>query len=233
MLLKGRDADGEIGARNRFVRQLCHLNRAYALSGPEGLLRVPSKRWKGREVTLLWSEQALAQHYAAQCEARPRLKELCVADVVQDVIPALERFNRMVGLDWGLDPAECEIAPRDLSERLRVESVNSFVARVTRRGVIWILEGVDGPGLLLSGSNPDLQALPCWSDQYEAEKRLVGPFEELLALAIPLHNFVERTLPWLQECNRLVAPEHFWGGGAVELDPEELRFRLLPDLVPG
>lgn len=231
MLLKARDAAAETGARTRFVRRLSETGRAYAISGREGLVRVKSKRWKGRDVTLLWSEQTLAQKYLPKVEGGGRIKELTTADVIQDVIPALDQFKRLVGPDWGIDPAEAEVEPRDLAERVRVEAVNVFVSRVAKTGVVWILEGVDGPGLLLSGSNPDLQTLPCWSEREEAEKRLVGPFEELLALAIPLHNFVERTLPWLQECNRLVAPEHFWGGGAIELDPGELRFRLHPDLI--
>ena len=231
MVLKSSDHDGEAGARSRFVRRLCETGVAYAVGTEEGLVRLPSRRWKGRETTLIWSEKILAQSWAAKTPGRPRIKELSVSDVIQDVIPALERFRRLIGIDWGLDPLEPEMEPRDLSERLRVESVNGFVTRATRRGVVWILEGVDGPGMLISGSNPDFLALPCWSDRDEAEKRLVGPFEELLALAIPLENFVGKTLPWLQENRRLVAPEHFWGGGAVELDPEELRYRLLPDMV--
>lgn len=231
MVLKTSNHETETGARNRFLRRFSETGVAYAVGAEDGLVRMPSRRWKGRETTLLWSEKILAQSWAAKTEGRPRLKELSMSDVIQDVIPALERFRRLVGVDWGLDPAEAEIEPRDLSERLRVEAVNGFVGRVTRRGVVWMLEGVDGPGLLISGSNPDLLALPCWSDRDEAEKRLVGPFEELLALAIPLGNFVERTLPWLRDNRRLVAPEHFWGGGAVELDPDELRFRLLPDIV--
>jgi hypothetical protein len=231
MLLKARDHVSEAGTRNRFMRRLCETGRAYAISGSEGLVRVKSKRWKGRDVTLLWSESQLAQKYLMKMGTNARIKELTVGEIIQDVTPALERFRRFIGPDWGMDPAETELEPRDVSDRLRVEAVNSFVARVTKQGVLWILEGADGPGLLLSGSNPDLQALPCWSLQEEAEKRIVGPFEEMLAVAIPLHNFIGRTLPWLKECNRLVAPEHYYGGGAIELDPEELRFRLHPDLV--
>ncbi len=231
MLLNARSSEFEAGARNRFVKRICETGRAYALGGADGLARTKSRRWKGRDVTLLWADGAAAEKYARRIDPRPRLKELTIAEVIQDVMPGVDRFKRLIGPDWGVDVIEAEVEPRDLSDRLRIECVNGFAARVIRRSVVWMLEGVDGPGLLISGSNPDLQVLPVWSDREEAEQRLVGPFEELLALAIPVVSFVDKTLPWLQERNRLVAPEHFWGGGAVELEPEELRFRLQPDLM--
>jgi hypothetical protein len=231
MLLRARDHDSETGQRNRFIRRICETGRAFAVAGPDGLSRVPSKRWKGREVTLLWSEQMLAQSWAARQKERVRIKELSIADIVQDVFPALVRFKRLTGTDWGVDPIEAEAEPRELSERLRIEAVNAFVARVARRGMIWIFESEDGPGLLISGTRTDHQMLPCWSSGEEADRRRIGPFEEMTATAIPLHSFLGRTLPWLEESRRLVAPEYFWGGGTIELEPEELRMRLLPHLA--
>lgn len=226
MLPSGRNLEGEAYARNRFVRKICEAGRAYALGGPDGLVRVRSRFSKGQDVTLLWSQASMAQRHAARMPARPRLKELSVAEIIQDVIPGVDRFKRLIGPDWGIEAVDAEVEPRELSERLRVESVNSFAGRVMRKGLVWILEDEEGPALLISALNPEMQVLPCWSEQADAERRLVGPFASMVVSSTPIASFIERTLPWLSERNRLVAPEHFWGGGAIELDPAELRFRL-------
>jgi hypothetical protein len=230
MLLNSQGVHAEADVRNRFVRRVCETGRVWAVAGSDGLARVKSQRWKGRDVTLLWSEEANARKWASTVADRPRLKELSRAELLQDVLPVLANMKRFVGPDWGSEPIEPEVEARDISERVRVEAVERFVRIVSTTGVIWMLEGVDGPGLLLSGSAQDRLVLPCWSDREEAERHLVGPFEELLALLIPIDNFLNRTLPWLEERGRLVAPEFEWGGGAIELEPGDLRFRLHPDL---
>ena len=230
MLSRSKSIEAENGVRNQFVRRVTDSGRLWVVAGEEGLARVASQRWKGREVTLMWSQEAQAQRWASSVTSRPRIKELSTAELLLDVLPALATLKRFVGPDWGDEPVEPEVEARDLAERLRLDAIAAFVRTVVKSGVIWMLEGIDGPGLLLSGSGHDRLVLPCWSRQQAAEAHLVGPFEELLALAIPIDNFLSRTLPWLIEKNRLVAPEFFWGGGTVELEPADLRHRLHPDL---
>ncbi len=230
MLLKSQGVHAETDVRNRFIHRVNETGRVWAVAGSEGLSRVKSQRWKGRDVTLLWSDEQQARRWASSVADRPRLKELTRSDLLQDVLPALAQMKRFVGPDWGADPVEPEVEARDIGERLRLAAIERFVRTVSTTGVVWMLEGIDGPGLLLSGSAQDRLVLPCWSDREEAEKHIVGPFEELLALLIPIDNFLNRTLPWLEERQRLVAPEFYWGGGAIELEPGDLRFQLHPDL---
>lgn len=175
---------------------------------------------------MMWSDQAEAERWASTVADRPRIKRLTILDLFVEVLPALERLRRFVGTDWGPDPVEPEIEAKELGERLRLEAVDDFVARVAGQHCVYILEDVEGPAFMVSGIDADRRYMPCWATREEAEARLEGPFKDMLALQIPLANFVERTLPWLDSEGHRIAPAHFWGPGAIELEPSDLAERL-------
>ena len=142
------------------------------------------------------------------------------------MLPKLSALNRLVGPDWGPEPLEPEIEPADLARRLRSEAVAQFVRKANHREAVWVLQGADGPALLMSKSRPGAQMLPCWYDGAHAEARIAGPLAESVAAAVPLATFRERTLLWLGESGRLVAPAYCEGDGLVELAPGDLAARL-------
>lgn len=218
--------DDALALRNGFVRKVGSTGKVWVVAGTEGLARLPSQRWKGREVTLMWSDAVEAERWASTVADRPRIKELTLLDLFVEVLPALERLKRFVGTDWGPDPIEPEIEARELGERLRLEAVDDFVARVAGSRKLYILEDGEGPAMMVSQQDPSQRTLPCWATWEEAEERIEGPFRDMLSCSIPLASFIERTLPWLESEGRRVAPAHFWGPGAIELEPADLAERL-------
>lgn len=230
MQFSPRMNDDAVALRNGFIRKVGRTGKVWVVAGSEGLARVASQRWKGRDVTLMWSEQAEAERWAASVVDRPRIKQLTLLDLFVEVLPALERLKRFVGTDWGPDPVEPELEARELGERLRLEAVDDFVACVAGQRKVYILEDSDGPAFMVSGIDPDQRYLPCWATYEEAELRIEGPFRDMLAVSIPIESFVSRTLPWLASDQRRVAPAHFWGPGAIELEPDDLARRITEKL---
>jgi hypothetical protein len=226
MQFTARMNDDAVALRNGFIRKVGGSGTVWVVAGSDGLARFPSQRWKGREVTLMWSDKVDAERWASTVADRPRLKQLTTLDLFVEVLPALERLKRFVGTDWGPDPVEPEIEARELGERLRLEAVDDFVARVAGSRKLYVLEDADGPAMLVSQQDPAQRTLPCWATWEEAEARIEGPFCEMLSCAIPLASFLERTLPWLEGEGRRIAPAHFWGPGAIELEPADLAGRL-------
>ncbi len=84
----------------RFLKRVVESKLVFAVSGEEGLARVPSRRMKGREVTLLWSKRAEAERWAPVVAKSPRIKELTLGAVMTDVLPGLANVKRLVGVDW-------------------------------------------------------------------------------------------------------------------------------------
>jgi hypothetical protein len=142
------------------------------------------------------------------------------------VLPKLGALNRLVGLDWGSQPLEPEIEPADLVSRFRAEAVAQFVRMANHRGVVWVLQGADGPACLMSKSRPGAQMLPCWYDGAHAEARIAGPLAGSVAAAVPLATFRDRMLLWLCDSGRLVAPGYCEGDGLIELAPADLAAQL-------
>jgi len=221
-----RSNDAAVALRHGFIRKVGRSGAVWVVAGSEGLARVPSQRWKGREVTLMWSERENAERWASSVTDRPRIKQLSLLDLHVEVLPALEHLKRFVGTDWGPDPVEPEIEARELGERLRLEAVDEFIARVAGQQKLYILEDSDGPAMMVSQQDEGQRTLPCWATWEEAEARIEGPFREMLSVSIPLSSFLERTLPWLESEGRRVAPAHFWGPGAIELEPADIAERL-------
>jgi hypothetical protein len=218
----------EIAQRERFVRHAVAHRAVFAVAGEDGLARVPSQRRRGRQVTLLWSTRAEAEHWAPVVTVNPRVKQLPLAALLAEVLPALAGLERLVGPDWCADPAEAELDPVDLAERLRLRTLEAFVTRARLSRSVWLLEDASGPALLVSTTRADRFMLPCWSDRAQAALRREGPWAGMAISAVALEAYLGVTLPWLAERGWLVAPEHTEGPGALELAPDEMAARLAP-----
>jgi hypothetical protein len=213
-------------AARRFIAQVLDAEVAWTVAGEEGLARVASPTAKARMVTLLWSERGEAERWGSLIAEHPRTKRLALADLLNEVLPKLASLSRLVGPDWGAETAKSEVEPADLARWLREEAVARFVHKVAERKVVWLLQGADGPVLLMSKRRPGKQMLPCWHETAHAETRIAGPLADSVATAVPLATYRDRTLRWLGETGRLVAPGYCEGDGVVELVPTELAARL-------
>jgi len=223
----------EIAQRDRFIKRVVANGHVYAVAGEDGLARVDSRHLKGRQATLVWSTEAEAERWATALVTNPRIKTIPLGAFLAEVLPALAGLNRLVGPDWGAEPVESELQPQNLAERIRLEAVEAFVARVKLRRTVWILEDSSGPALLVSSARADQLFLPCWSSRRQAESRIEGPWQDMLAVEIPLDNFLTLTLPWLEQRGWLIAPDHMEGSGALELGPASLRDRFVSQSVPA
>lgn len=222
--------------RDRFLKRVVEAPGVFVVSGEDGLARVPSRRQRGREVTLLWSEEAEAQRWADLVARRPRVKELTVSSLLAEVLPALASLKRFAGVDWSPAGLEPEFDANDLAERVRLEILEVFLHRTRGDGKVWILEDANGPALLVSSVRSTQYILPCWADRREAERRIVGPWADMMPVDIPLDTFLERKLLWLLENKHLVSPGHLAGAGSLELEPHGLKARYAasaPVAVPG
>ncbi len=211
-----------ITQRDRFLKRVVESKVVYVVSGEEGLARVPSRRLKGREVTMLWSQRSEAERWAAVVAKSPQVKELSLGAIMMDVLPGLANIKRFVGTDWSSDGTEPEFDPTDLAERIRLEALDAFVHHARGSGYVWILEDDTGPALLVSRTRPDQFFLPCWANWEEAEFRINGPWRDMMSVKIPLADFLDRKLVWLKERGHLVSPGHTEGAGSIELSPEDL-----------
>ncbi|HRY08193.1 MAG TPA: DUF2750 domain-containing protein [Hyphomicrobiaceae bacterium] len=219
----------EVSQRDRFVRRALTQRCVFAVDGDDGLACVACSGNPGVDVTLLWSNECEAQRWADVLASNPRVRKLPLDELLSDVLPKLSELNRLVGLDWSTDPIECKVDPNDLANRLRHEGMEAFLQRIRLNTSVWTLEDADGPALLVATHQPNRLMLACWASRAEAEKRLERAWSGMIAVEIPLHNFVEATLPWLIEQNWLVAPGYSPGGDVVEVSPLDLVRRLEPE----
>ena len=216
----------DIAQRDRFIRRVVASRLVLAVAGETGLARLPSRLAQGREVTMLWSSRPQAERWARVVAQNPRVKEIPLDALLGEVLPALTGLNRLVGTDWSDDPAEPEMEPSALGERLKLEIYDDFVLRVKLKREVWILENSSGPGLLVSSSGSGHLYLPCWSERHNAEQRIEGPWSDMLAVSIPLENFCTITLPWLAAREWLVGPNPWTGSPTLELSPGDVAARL-------
>lgn len=211
----------------RFLRRAVSGRRIFAVSGDSGLARMASQRLSGREAALLWSAEEDAGHWAEKQPSRARVRELQLDEVLIDMLPGLAQHQRTVGLDWGgQSPAVPELEPAELAGRLRSELLESFLARVVMFGAVWTIGDAYGPSMMVSHTQPGALVLPCWSDERQAGARLQGPWRDCLPMRIRMDDFMKRTLPGLEQQRALIAPEHIFGPGAIELTAADLRERI-------
>jgi hypothetical protein len=213
-------------ATRRFIAHVLDAEAAWTVAGEEGLARVASATARARMVTLLWSERAEAERWGSLIAEHPRTKRLSLADLHNEVLPKLAALSRLVGPDWAAEAVNSEIEPAELGGSLREAAVARFVHRVGEGNVVWLLQGAEGPALLMSKRRPGKQMLPCWHNRTHAEARIAGPLADCVAAPVPLATFRDRTLLWLGDSGRLVTPGYCEGDGAIELAPAELARQL-------
>lgn len=216
--------------RDRFLKRVVEARSVFVVSGEDGLARVPSRRQRGRDVTLLWSEAGEAERWADVVAKSPRVKELMLVNLLSEVLPALASLKRFAGVDWSPAGLEPEFDANDLAERVRLEILEVFLHRTRSTGKVWILEDANGPALLVSGLRSTQYILPCWGDRREAEGRIIGPWADMMPVDIPLDTFLERKLLWLVENKHLVSPGHLAGAGSLELEAADLKERYAAPL---
>ncbi|MDX2306743.1 MAG: DUF2750 domain-containing protein [Hyphomicrobium sp.] len=218
--------DSANAVRDAFLAAVTPSRAVFGVVGADGLARVPSHKFRGREVSLFWSSRAGAEAMADTVTTHPRIKTFGLVELMSSVLPGLKQHRRLVGLNWAGGPMKAELDPVDLGERLRLAALDGFVSAVRMRNTIWTLEGPAGPALLVSQTRPDVLVLPCWSDAGAAVERIEGPWREMMPAPIELDAFVSRRLPWLRQNGHLVGPEHAGGPGALEMQPDDLALRL-------
>lgn len=212
---------------DRFLRRAVSGRRVFAVTGDNGLARSASQRLTGREAALLWSDEDAAGSWATAQPGRSRVKELQLGEVLIDMLPGLAQHQRMVGLDWGGNArALPELEPAELAGRLRSELLESFLARVVMFGAVWTIGDGYGPSMMVSQSRPGALVLPCWSDERQAGSRLEGPWRDCLPMRVRMDDFMKLTLPGLAQQGALIAPEHMFGPGAIELTAADLKERI-------
>jgi hypothetical protein len=205
-----------------FVRKVVASRTVWVVAGSAGLARLPSPSFRARETSLFWAEQADAERAAASVAEEPRVKSIPLADVLHDVLPKLRDLERAVGTNWLAAPCEPEIEPMDLAERLRQEMLASFVRQAVGQDGLYILEDDQGPTFAASTEIPNTLVLPVWTQREEAEVVQHGFWQEMDISHIPVATFIERTLVWLQEINRSVAPSYTPRIANIELAPADV-----------
>ncbi len=208
--------------RDRFLGAISLSRRVYGVQGENGLARLPSRRLRGREVSLFWSDEATAARWAPTVASHYRIKEFVLADMLASVLPGLSQHRRLVGLDWNGEDEIVELDPKDFAERLRLTSLDAFVRAAKDKGVVFTVEGPYGPALLRSQTNADALVLPVWADPGEAYSRLEGPWRDMLVIDTPLQSFLNDRLGWLAGNGHLVGPDYKDGPGALEMQPADV-----------
>jgi hypothetical protein len=219
-----------LSVRDRFIERVVSGQTAFAVSGEEGLARVPSQHRSDRQVTLLWSDLSEAKRWATAIARGPRIKQLTLRDLLADILPRLGDLKRLVGTDWSSEPVEPEIDPLDLAARLRRALVDGCIRRSIGQGHVFVLAGGEGPVRFVSRASEGALVLPFWSDAASAEARAAGPFEDALVARVGIEDFRNRMLMWAAETRSRIAPAFVEGPGLIELDVADAKARLKSEL---
>lgn len=226
----------ELAQRDRFLRAVAASGRVYVVASGDGKpVSLDSPSMPGRQVVLAWSSRREAARWADVLAQTPQVVQLSLGSFIAQTLPRLAARNTLIGIDWGAEPIEPELAPADLASRLSIEAADTFLARATAAGALWILENADGPACIGSGREAHAAerhttsgriVLPCWTSRADAERHAVAPWTGAVAMPIPLANFVHLTLPWLAEQGWLVAAAAAEEPHGLELVPRTVMARL-------
>ena len=209
-----------------FVRRVVASRTVWAVAGAEGLARLPSPSRRARDVTIFWAEQKDAELAAEKVAQEPRVKPIPLGDFLHEVLPKLRDLDRAIGTNWLAAPCEPEIEPMELADRLRQEILASFVRQAVGQGGLYILEDDQGPTFAASTETANTLILPVWTQREEAEVVQRGFWQDMDISHIPVATFIEKTLVWLQEINRSVAPSYTPRIANIELAPADIAERL-------
>jgi len=209
-----------------FVRKVVASRAVWVVAGSVGLARRPSPSFRARETTLFWAEQEDAERAAIEVAEEPRVKSIPLADILHEVLPKLRDLERAVGTNWLAAPCEPEVEPMELAERLRQEMLASFVRQAVGQGGLYILEDEQGPTFAASTLLPNSLVLPVWTQREEAEMVQRGFWQDMNVSHIPVGKFIDRTLVWLGEIGRSVAPSYTPQINNIELAPADIAERL-------
>jgi hypothetical protein len=220
-------------SRDRFFSAISLSRRVYGVQGEQGLARLESRRMRGRDVCLFWSDEATAMRWAQSVASKPRIKDFSLTEMLASLLPGLAQHRRFVGLDWLGEEGIVDLDPTDFAERLRIASLDAFVHSVKQTGAVFTIEGPYGPALLRSQAKPDGLVLPCWANPGEAYSRLEGPWRDMLVIKSHLSDFIGERLAWLSRHGHLVGPDYQDGPGALEMQPADIRACFRRAASPG
>jgi hypothetical protein len=115
-------------------------------------------------------------------------------------------------------------------EQGSIDRHKMFLARVIEFETVWGLRSEAGWCVSTSNEDPDLKAMPFWSDRAYAARCARGDWADYKATAITLDEFLDAWLPGMAKENVLVGTN--WNVHLVgkESDPEALLDELLDRL---
>lgn len=221
-----------IATLDTFARRVTQSRIVWTVSGADGLSRVPSPVRRGREVNLMWSTREEAGRWMTRF-SRPRLNPITLRNVFDEVFPKLVSLKRLIGPDWpalGSVALECE--PAELTLRLQAAASTLFVEEAMQAGAVWLLEDDMGPAFASARADRRDLVLPCWSARPAAEAQCTGFWSEMMVSRVELDRFISRTIPWITEMGRRIAPNHGLGA-PLEHGPRDVASQFKAARRPG
>ena len=84
--------------RDRFFSAISLSRRVYGVQSEQGLARRESRRMRGRDVCLFWSDEATAVRWAHSVASNPRIKDFSLTEMLASVLPGLAQHDDARGI---------------------------------------------------------------------------------------------------------------------------------------